>query len=66
MPSSRALSTRALSLSEDAAEEKRAMQRRLEDEIERVKGELVKARDELTEQRTRSVHWKQSHRTEEH
>ncbi|KAL7416620.1 Up-regulated during septation-domain-containing protein [Mrakia frigida] len=47
------LSTRALTLADEAAQEKRAMQIRLEAEIERLRTEITKIRDDMDDQRAR-------------
>lgn len=51
----RSLSTRALTLADEAAQEKRAMQIRLEAEIERLRAEMTKVRDDMDDQRARFV-----------
>lgn len=48
-----ALSTRALTLADEAEQEKRVLQKRLQDEIEEFKRRVEEAQEDVDEQRTR-------------
>ena len=48
-----ALSTRALTLADEAEREKRSLQKRLQDEIEELKKKVENAQEDADEQRTR-------------